>query len=163
MPKLIIFKSNIASVFLKDKLGSRSISLTFHVVIPERLELILDALSETIGGLDDFANDLSATIVLCLLDALRESGPLAVSALGDHAILYTSLRFNLFNELSDDFIDSILVIIKNDLESSANGLRNVLNAILLQKSLLVILNLGNEVLPFLIELLFEFDAKVDEL
>jgi len=137
--------------------------LTFQVVVPERLELILDAFFKTIGSLDNFANDLPATIVLCLLDALRESGPLTISALGDHAILDTSLRFDLLDELSDDFIDSILVIVKNDFESSANGIGNVIYAILLQKSHLVILNLRNEVLSFLIELLFELDAKVDEL
>ena len=59
----------------------------------------------------DFRYDASIALVLALSDAVLDVCPLSVTALRNQALLNRGLGLNLLNELSDDFIDGVLVVL----------------------------------------------------
>ena len=143
--------------------SSESISIV--VILAELLELPGYVGLEFFDHPNDLRDDLSTARVLIVYDFRLLLGPLQVSTLSDQAFLCLCLHFDLLDKDSDKLVNSILVLIKEDLNTRFDRFVNVSKTILFKSLLLVFFSfeLDEEVSSLLVQLLFKLHAELDKL
>ena len=103
----------------------------------------------------DFRYDTTIALVLALSNAVLDVCPLSVTALRNQALLNRGLGLNLLNELSDDFIDGVLVVLVGEDVKHGTSL-NLLEAIISKRGLIILIEVDDELVFLTVELFLQF-------
>ena len=103
----------------------------------------------------DFRYDASIALVLALSDAVLDVCPLSVTALRNQALLNRGLGLNLLNELSDDFIDGVLVVLVGEDVEHGTSL-NLCEAIISKRGLIILIEVDDELVFLTVEFFLKF-------
>lgn len=110
----------------------------------------------------DFRYDASIALVLALRDAALDVCPFSITALRNQALLERGLRLNLLDELSDDFIDCVLIVLVGEDVEHCTSL-NLLEAIISKRSFIILIKVDDELVFLTIELLLKLRRELLEL
>ena len=120
---------------------------------------LTDVVDEVLGRRDDLADDLSSTHVLAVHHRLSDIFPLAVSALRDLVFTDTDILLDLFTELEDKLIDSVLVLIVDEHFKHATCL-DLLHTVVIKRVLFIFLVALLELFSFLVKCLLELLSEL---
>ena len=137
----------------RDKAWARSFII--FVFISPLLEFTRYIIREAVRSVYNFGYDASIALVLALSDGVLDVCPLSVTALCNQALLNWGLGFNLLNELSDDFIDGVLVVLVwEDVEHGTS--LNLCEAVISKRGFIILIEVNDELVLLTVELLLKF-------